>query len=164
MIKQKCCPECGDKLIEKELEGEGLIPFCQKCNEFRFPMFNVAVSMIVDNESNGKILLIKQYGRDRNILVAGYLSLGESEEHAAIREVKEETGLIVDRLKFNRTKYFEPSNTLMCNFTAFVKDDSLMNPNKEIDTYAWFTKEEAKENIAHGSLAEEFLLKYLEEV
>ena len=58
MIKQKCCPECGYKLVEKELEGEGLVPYCEKCNEFRFPMFNVAVSMIVVNESNGKILLI----------------------------------------------------------------------------------------------------------
>lgn len=26
--KQGFCPECGAKLVEKPLEGEGIIPFC----------------------------------------------------------------------------------------------------------------------------------------
>ena len=44
--------------------------------------------------------------------------------------IKEETGMTVSRIKFNRTSFFEPSNTLMCNFTAFVKDDSELSPNQ----------------------------------
>ena len=50
MIKQKCCPECGAKLIELELEHEGLVPYCENCKEYRFPMFNTAVSMICSKE------------------------------------------------------------------------------------------------------------------
>ena len=46
----KYCHECGSKLTEKELENEGIIPFCPKCNQYRFPMYNVAVSMIVIND------------------------------------------------------------------------------------------------------------------
>ena len=54
---QKHCFDCGTLLIEKELEGEGVVPYCPKCEQYRFPMYNVAVSMIVINEQTGEILL-----------------------------------------------------------------------------------------------------------
>ncbi|MCI9320807.1 MAG: NUDIX domain-containing protein [Lachnospiraceae bacterium] len=157
------CQTCGAKLIRKELENEGMIPFCPKCGQYRFPMYNVAVSMIVVNQRTNKILLIQQYNRPAYILVAGYVNRTEQLEHAVIRELKEETGMSAVRLKFNRTKFFEPSNTLMCNFTAFVKDDSELCVNGEIDAYNWFTYEEAKKHILQNSLASEFLNAYLEE-
>ena len=157
---QNYCTQCGAKLTEKELEKEGIVPFCPKCNEYRFPMFNVACSMIVINEENGKILLIKQYGRPLYILVAGYVNRKEELEECVRREIKEETGMTVDYIKFNHSKFYEPSNTLMCNFIVFVKDNSEFNPNEEIDSYAWFTKEEALVNIKKGT-AEYFLKHYL---
>ena len=40
------CMECGTKLELRHLENEGEIPFCSQCNQFRFPIFNTAVSMI----------------------------------------------------------------------------------------------------------------------
>ena len=39
---QKHCFECGTALIEKELEEEGIVPYCPKCQQYRFPMYNVA--------------------------------------------------------------------------------------------------------------------------
>lgn len=71
--------------------------------------------------------------------------------------------MTVGRLKFNRTRFLEPSNTLMCNFTAFVKDDTDLSPNKEIDSYQWFSPYEARRNIRPDSLAEYFLNAYLDE-
>ena len=160
---QKHCFECGVELEERELEGEGIVPFCPRCGQYRFPMYNVAVSMIVINEQTGEILLIKQYGRPHFILVAGYVNRGEQLEHAVAREIKEETGMTVSRIRFNRTSFFEPSNTLMCNFTDFVKDASELSPNSEIDSYQWFTPSDARKNIRPDSLAQRFLNAYLDE-
>ena len=160
---QAFCPACGARLQERPLEGEGMVPYCVGCQDYRFPKFNVAVSMIVRDERTGKILLIQQYGRPFYILVAGYVNRGEAAEHAAIREIREETGMTVSRLSFNRTRFFEPSNTLMVNFTAFVSDAAAIRPNQEVDRYAWFTPEEARKNIKPGSLAEAFLNACLEE-
>lgn len=159
----KFCHECGTKLTQKELENEGIIPFCPKCEAYRFPVYNVAVSMIVINKKTDKILLIKQYGKDYYVLVAGYVNRMEQLEHAVAREIKEETGMNVSQIKFNRTRFYEPSDVLMCNFTAFVEDDSDFCVNEEIDDYCWFTYEEARKNIRQNSLAAYFLNAYLDE-
>ena len=78
-----------------------------------------------------------RYGKPSYILVAGYVNRGEAEEHAVVREVREETGLEVEHLRFNRTKFFEPSNTLMCNFTAFVRTAKALHINHEVDRCKW---------------------------
>ena len=160
---QSHCPVCGAKLTERPLAGEGMVPYCDACADYRFPKYNVAVSMVVRDEKTGRILLIQQYGRPSYVLVAGYVNRGEQAEQAVVREIKEETGMTVTRIRFNRTKFFEPSNTLMVNFTAYVSDASALHTNGEIDRCSWFTPQQARENIRPGSLAEEFLAAYLDE-
>lgn len=161
----KHCIECGAELIQKKHPTEeSLIPYCPSCKDYRFPQYNVAVSMITRDKETGKILLIKQYGRDSYILVAGYVNRGEAAEQAVVREVKEETGLTVSEIHFNRTRFFEPSNTLMCNFTAWVENAAELDTNDEIDSCSWFTPDEARANIRPNSLAEQFLVAYLDEV
>ncbi len=51
----------------------------------------------------------------------------------------------------------------MINFIAIV-EDTLVTPNFEIDDYAWFSKEEARDKIAKGSLAEQFYALFLKRV
>ena len=156
------CIECGTPLYKKHLENEGDIPYCEKCGEFRFPVFSTAVSMIVMNPEQDKILLIKQYGRDRFILTAGYVNKGEDAENAVRREIKEELGASVKSMRYNRSRYFEKSNTLILNFTA-VLESEILNTNYEIDSFEWFTVPKAQKNIAEGSLAQFFLNEYIKE-
>lgn len=151
------CMECGTKLEERPLEGEGIIPFCPKCEKFCFPVFSTACSMVVMNKAMDKILLIKQYGRDSYILVAGYVNKGEDAENTVRREVMEETGLKVTSLSFNKSRYFEKSNTLMLNWLAVVEDEDLSGVTREVDYACWFPIEEARKNIRPQSLAQEFL-------
>ena len=148
------CMECGTKLELRHLENEGEIPFCSQCNQFRFPIFNTAVSMICIDVKNQKILLIKQYGRP--------VHMGETSEEAVKREVFEETGMTVDRLQFNKTSFFEPSNTLMVNFACMIEHLEDLKVNEEVDNFKWFTFDEARANIKKNSLAERFLLHYLD--
>lgn len=160
MNEMNHCTVCGEKLIMKELKNEGMIPYCPKCGEYRFPVFSCAVSMIVMNEKKDKILLIKQYSRDHYILTAGYVNKGEDGEEAVKREVREELGVEVKSLRFNHSRFFAPSNTLMWNFTVTIDED--IHPNEEIDSYEWFSIEEARDHVKKCSLAEAFLLGYLD--
>lgn len=158
----KYCTECGTKLIGKECINfglsEGIIPYCPKCEDFRFPRFNVAVSAVIFNMNFSKILLIQQYNRPKNILVAGYVNKGENLSHALIREIKEEVGLEVEDFQFNESQYYEKSDTLICNFLVRVKNEDF-KLSEEVDSACWYGVNEAKEVIYKGGLAEEFLSK-----
>ncbi len=63
---------------------------------------SVTVDAIIKQDA--KILLIKRKNqpfKDRWALPGGFVEYGEKVEDALIREVKEETGLIVDTMKFH---------------------------------------------------------------
>lgn len=155
------CIECGTKLELRDCPGEGMIPYCSSCKAFRFPIFNTAVSMEVLNPSKDRILLIRQYGKKRNILVAGYVNRGECAEHTVVREVREEMGLHVSDVRFQKSKFFEPSNTLMLNFSCVSDTEDLSGMTSEVDFAQWYSFEQAAEQIAPNSLAQEFLNHFL---
>ncbi len=157
MEKMTHCCECGTKLILKECPHEGKIPYCEQCGEFRFPIFSTAISTAVLNPTQDKILLIKQYGRDFYVLLAGYVNKGESAEEALVREVHEEVALDIVGYQLMKTAYFNPSNTLMINFVSVASSDDLSRITDEVDKATWFSFDEALENIVENSLAEQFL-------
>lgn len=162
-MEMNYCMECGGKLHNKYVKGEGDIPFCETCGEYRFPVFNTAVSMIVTIKNKSKILLIRQYGKEDYILCAGYIKKGENAEAAVARELKEELGLEALSIKFNRSHYYEPSNTLMLNYTVTVDAYAEPVPNEEVDSWKWFMKGEAVQKIKKNSLAKRFLVSYLDD-
>lgn len=160
-MKMNYCMECGTLLHAMPHGEEGLIPYCDTCAAFRYPIFNTAVSLLVMDEDKENIILIRQYGRPSYILVAGYVNLGEDAEDAARRELMEELGLQALTVSFNRSRYFPPSNTLMLNFTVTVKKEDA-HPNREVDAWQWFSLPDAREAIKPGSLARAFLLGKLD--
>jgi isopentenyldiphosphate isomerase len=91
-MKMNYCMECGTALQIKDHGAEGLVPYCEHCAAFRYPVFNTAVSLLVTDEAGEKVILIRQYGRPHYILVAGYVNRGEDAEDAARRELMEELG------------------------------------------------------------------------
>lgn len=90
---QKHCWECGAALIEKPLEGEGIVPFCPVCGEYRFPMYNTAVSMIVTDEKTGRILLIRSTAARATSLSPDTSTAARAPKTPCGREILEETGL-----------------------------------------------------------------------
>lgn len=158
-MEMNYCMQCGTKLRLREHEHEGMTPWCETCGEYRYPVFNTAVSMIVMNEKQDRVLLIRQYGRPHYVLVAGYVNRGEDAEAAAAREVREEVGLEVLSAHFNHSHYFAPTNTLMLNFTVTVREPEV-HANFEVDDWRWLSVGEARASIKPNSLAQAFLNGY----
>lgn len=158
-MEMNYCMQCGTKLRLREHEHEGMTPWCETCGEYRYPVFNTAVSMIVMNEKQDRVLLIRQYGRPHYVLVAGYVNRGEDAEAAAAREVREEVGLEVLSAHFNHSHYFASTNTLMLNFTVTVREPEV-HANFEVDDWRWFSVGEARASIKPNSLAQAFLNGY----
>ena len=155
------CAACGAKLITKTHPTDGEIPFCPACGDFRFPGFNTAVSMIVFNADKTHILLLNQYGKD-GILVAGYVGRGDNLEDTVRREVMEETGLAVKEIIFNTSRYYEGSNTLMCNFACVTEADELHIAKDEVDSARWVPVKDVLGEMLPHSLAQWFTRTYLD--
>lgn len=158
----KYCDSCGTSVVIREHE-EGPLPYCSSCQQFKFPTFSVAMSTMILNPQKDRLLLLKQGGRHEYILTAGYVSLGESVEETVVREVQEELSLEVVEARFLRSRYYEPSNTLMMNFVSIVATETVVLKVDEVDEATWFTFEEAKAAIKPHSLAAAFLFAYLAE-
>lgn len=157
------CEKCGRLLTEKRCGTDGLVPYCETCGEFRFPWFSSAVSAVVVDPTRRKILLIQQYGKKDNVLVAGYINKGENAKQTLLREVWEETGLKVSEFYYNDDEYFNSTNTLMHNFVAVVEDDKFTLTD-EVDYAAWYPIDEALEKIKPKSLAQKFLRKAVRDI
>jgi 8-oxo-dGTP diphosphatase len=92
----KYCPSCGTQLALTE-KGARQRPACPKCGfvQFRNPVPGVVVLI----EKEGTVLLGKRrggFGEGKWGLPQGYIEFDEDFLTAAIREVKEETGLDVE--------------------------------------------------------------------
>lgn len=93
------CLRCGTALEEQFLMGE-VRPVCPACGWIYFPDPKVAVAVVV--EEQGKILFVQRVMEPRRgfwTLPAGFVDAGEDPVRAAVREVKEETNLDVERLE-----------------------------------------------------------------
>lgn len=151
------CRECGEKLVLRYCENEGLVPYCNKCEQFKFTQFDSAVSMVVTNRAQDKILLARHTGDTDFILFAGYIKKGETAEKAVVRELKEEARLESVKSRYMSSRYDSTKELLIFNFIAVVEDSPLSLNAAELEEARWFTPEEAKENVRKGSIAEHFL-------
>ena len=95
--------------------------------------------------------------------VKGSIKKGESLEHAAIREFKEETGLEILKLQMVRginVKYKFPKSKRerVCIgqdhqvFLGEVDPEATPKLNEENDEYCWVSKKEAKRKLKHRNL------------
>lgn len=147
------CPYCGEKLIQKEIGDEGLIPYCDKCNIPLWDMFTTCIICAVVNEENEIALLRQNYvSATKYVCVAGVMKLGESAEETAVREVKEEIGLDVESLEYIQSYPYEKKEMLMLGYKATVKKADFQISG-EVDAVEWVKLSEAPDKLREGSIA-----------
>lgn len=155
------CPVCGEKPVLRQHPTDGPVAWCPRCGDWRYPLFATAVSVAVLDPGRTRMLLIRQYGKKDAVFTAGYVDKGETAEDAVVREVREELGMTARELRFCRSRWYAPSETLMLHYSVTVPEDE-PSPNWEVDGWEWVPIGEARSRVAPGGLAEQLLADYLE--
>ncbi len=156
------CPHCGDKLIQKEIGDEGMMPYCNQCEIPVFDVFQTCVIVLVVNEYQEIALLRQDYVSQTTLVcVAGHIKSGETAEYTATREVEEEIGLHTEQLAYMKSYYYEKRDMMMLGFIASVLKAEL-HLSKEVDHAEWFTLEVALTKVKEGSIAMQLIEDYRE--
>lgn len=147
------CPHCGNKLIDKEIGDEGMIPYCEACKVPLWDMFSTCVICAVVNEYEEIALIRQQYVSATNyVCIAGIMQLGENAEETVIREIKEEIGLDVEKVQYIQSYFYDKKHMLMLGYKANVKKAEFVI-SKEVDAVAWIPLKEALPKLREGSIA-----------
>lgn len=137
----KYCQYCGAQLIRKWCEGLTRL-YCEDCRQPIYENPTPATCLVVGNNKQ-QILLVKR-SVDPKIgfwcLPGGYIELGETPEQAALRELKEETGLNgqIHRLLGATVNPHDKNDTIL--MLGYLVKDFKGNPKAGDDAsdVAWF--------------------------
>ncbi len=147
------------------IEGDKGMINKEEFNRTRHVNVKAAVAAII--ERKGKILITKRISDVENgkwSLPGGHLEIGESAEDGAIREVKEETGLELNKVKF--LFYWDEilprikTHAIILVFYADARDDAGLSD--EVSEIAWISENDMdKHEFAFEH--EKIIRKYFEE-
>lgn len=136
------CPRCGSRT---RIEKAGHVRVCEEEGTEQFPRMDPAVIMLVHRELHGRdeVLLGHNPNWDarRFSVLAGFVDAGESLEQAVVREVAEETGVIVENPRYLSSQPWPFPRSLMVGYTALAVGESVATDD-EIAEARWFTRPE----------------------
>lgn len=144
------CLECGKRMEFREIE-DMLREQCPNCGWIYFRQLKVGVIVLIE-DAQGRLLLAKRGHnpwKEYWNLPAGYVEFNEPPEQAAVREVREETGLEVELTRQVGTYFYDDDprgNGLLVAFTAKVTGGEL-STNTESLAFGYFSRDDLPENI-----------------
>jgi NAD+ diphosphatase len=134
------CGRCGGRTEPSDRDRS---LHCPKCNIPYYP--RLAPAMIVRVERDDEILLARAANFPAGIysVLAGFVEPGESVEEAVVREVWEETRIVVGDVKYYSSQPWPYPNSLMLGFTARYVDGEIdTSHDAEIEDAGWFRANE----------------------
>ena len=144
------CSHCGAALL---LVAAGHRAQCTNadCARLHFPRTDAAVIMLVEHD--GACLLGRQAGwpPGRYSTLAGFIEPGEALEDAVRREVAEESGVIVDEVRYHSSQPWPMPASLMVGFIATARCSHIAKRDHELEDARWFTPQQIVDGMADGS-------------
>ena len=146
------CGHCGTRTVRS---GQERAVVCPDCGHVWYPRISpVVIIAIVD----GDRILLTRYNRNgykRHALVAGFVEIGETFEDAVRREVMEEVGLRVKKIRYIESQPWPFSSSLIAGFRAEVDGDPTVHLNtdggEELAEAVWIDQRDLE--IEDGSIS-----------
>jgi NAD+ diphosphatase len=139
--RHKFCGTCG---APTEVKAAGHQRQCTNpdCSAVQFPRTDPAVIMRVTH--GDKILMARQavWAQGMHSVLAGFVEPGESLEDAVAREVYEEVGLRLTRIKYFSSQPWPFPSSLMLGFSAEATSPDFRVDQDELESARWMTRPE----------------------
>ncbi len=144
------CPRCGAVTVP---EMAGHARRCTADGSEHFPRTDPAVIMLVTDPRDRCLLARNARWPPRRVSVlAGFVEPGESAEQAVAREVREEAGIVVDRVTYAGSQPWPMPHSLMLGFRAQAAQTAITVDAHEIAEAAWYGRDDLRAAITGGDL------------
>lgn len=152
------CGRCGTPLIPSDTE-RALV--CPKCGVIEYPRIFPAVIIALTHDD--KIMLAKYPGGQKQVLLAGFVEIGETLEQTVAREVYEEVGLHVKNIRYYKSQPWGIVSDVLAGFYCDLKyEEELQVDTNELACANWVARKDlqyGKENL-DGSLTSEMIYRF----
>ena len=137
--RHRFCGVCGAPNVRARA---GHVMRCGRCATETFPRLDPAIIVLVADPSGERALLGRQasWPAGRYSTIAGFVEPGESLEDAVIREVEEETGVLVGDVRYVASQPWPFPSSLMLGFSAIARSQEISLRDGELEDARWFTR------------------------
>jgi NAD+ diphosphatase len=139
--RHQYCGVCGTANAQARA---GHVMRCTRpgCNNETFPRLDPAIIVLVTDASGERALLGRQasWPEGRYSTIAGFVEPGESLEEAVVREVAEETGVLVGEVRYDSSQPWPFPASLMLGFHAVARSETITLRDGELQDARWFTR------------------------
>ncbi|MCG6657169.1 NAD(+) diphosphatase [Halomonas campisalis] len=155
------CGRCGAPASPLDAE---FAMRCQHCGHRNYPRISPCIITLV---THGESLLLARSPRfppGRYSTLAGFIEPGESAEDAVRREIFEEVGLTVGRVRYYRSQPWPFPHSLMLGFFAEAASRRIRIDGVEIADAAWFSPRQLPQLPPLYSISRALIETHLAEV
>jgi NAD+ diphosphatase len=140
--RHRFCAVCGSA---SELAEAGYMRRClaESCGAQHFPRTDpVTIMLVLDQADN--VLLGRQPRFPPGVYsaLAGFVEPGENIEEAVRREVREEAGIVCERVRYHSSQPWPFPSSLMIGCFAYAETTAIKLDQDELEDARWFTRAE----------------------
>jgi NAD+ diphosphatase len=146
--RHRFCAQCGSPT---NVESAGWVRRCPECKASHYPRSDPVTIMLAVRGDYGLLGRGRRRPGARFSCLAGFMEPGETLEEGVRREVHEESGVRVGRVKYLACQPWPFPSSLMMGFLCEALSEEITVDPEELAEARWFHREEIRAMVARAA-------------